>query len=226
MTALAIAPHWRVNPALADPAQALWSELRFARGPLDLFTMLLAAIRHCDGTGARRGDTYRTMERHLGAWRDAGVVSVSGEPPAYRLERKYLSMASPPALPAPSRPSPFPKRTQRQRLWSAMKVLRCFDLPTLLMTAEAGRPAAMDMIRVLKRAGWLRETRTGWTTAAARPWGAVAPTWSHKIAADGPFIRVTEPATGAVIDLPIRPKALRDRRRESSANGFVDGGVG
>jgi hypothetical protein len=225
MTALAIAPSWRINPALTDPAQALWSELRFARGPIDLFTMLVGAMRHCEGAHATRGDTYRALERQLGAWRDAGIVTAAGEPPAYSLERKYLRMASPPALSAPPRRNPFPKRTQRQRLWSAMKVLRNFDLPTLLMTAEASRQAAMDMIRVLERAGWLRETKTGWTTAASRTWGSVAPTYSHRAGKDGSFIRVTEPVSGAIVDLPIHPKALRDRRRESSAEGFVDGGV-
>lgn len=216
--------HWAARQRLRNPDEALWSELRIARGEIDVVDLMVRAIGHCEDALPNRGATFRHFDQLLERWASRGMIAVTGHPPRYRLEKDYLALRSPPPPAAPRR-NPFPKRTQRQRLWSAMKVLRNFDLPTLLMTAEASRPAAMDMIRVLERGGWLRVTQTGWTTAATRQWGAVAPTYSHKVGPNGPFIRVTEPASGAIIDLPIRPKCPRDQRRESSADGFVDGGV-
>lgn len=225
MTALATIPSpWRINPALRDPAQALWSELRFARAPIDEIDLFVGAIRHFNAPGAARGTLFKLFETLLARWADARLVAVTAaRPPLYQLERKWLRMASPPNLAPAPRPAVFPRRTQRQRLWSAMRVLRDFDLPTLLLTAEVRRPTALDMIRTLERGGWLRRTGAGWTTAAARKWSAVAPTFMRRLGPDGPFIRITEPANGAVIDLPVRPRALRDRRSgRTVANG---GGV-
>ena len=107
-----------------------------------------------------------------------------------------------------------------------MKVLRTFDLPTLLMAADANRRAALDMVRTLERGGWLRATAGGWTTAAARKWGPVVPSIRRERSAAGVVMRVTDRASGLVIEIPSRSGAARDASQESSTNNFVDGGVG
>lgn len=226
MSALAIAPTgYRTNPALGDPAQALWSELRFASAPLGLFDLIIGAVRHCEDAFPTRGETLRHLHHLIERWVAARLLAVAGKPPLYTLERSCLNMASPPALPAPARPIPFPRRTQRQRLWTAMKVLRSFDLPTLLMAAQANRASTLDMLRVLTRAGWLRQTATGWSTAADRLWGTVSPTFARLNEGDGPIIRVTDQRDGTVIDLPVRPRDRRDRGLDTASSAVVDGGV-
>lgn len=227
MTATAIASPYSVAPRLKDPAQALWTELRFAPEPVDELDLLVAAVGHCEDARPTRGATLKLLENLLVRWVGARfVVAAPGKPPRYSLERNCLSMASPPAIPAPARKSPFPRRTERQRLWSAMRVLRNFDLTTLLIAAEANPRSARDMISVLHRAGWLRRTRGGWTTASARRWGPLAPTWSRIEVEAGRVVRVIDNRDGSIIDLPVRARPRRSHRHEQSASHLSDGGVG
>lgn len=226
MTALAIAKRYAVAPRLKDPAQALWTELRFAAEPLDELDLLVAAVGHCEDACPTRGATLKLLETLLRRWVEARlVIALPGKPPRYSLERNCLSMASPPDVPERARPLPFPKRTQQQRLWSAMKILRNFDMPTLLMTATANRRAALDMVRALERGGWLRATASGWTTLASRKWAAAAPLIRRERTSAGMVTRITDRASNLVVDIPARSYAARDRRQDSSANSFVDGGV-
>jgi|GEM_PF-2175902 len=216
---------WAARRRLQDPAEALWSELRVARGAIEGAYLLARAIEHCEGAFPSRGETFRHFDALLDDWIARGLVTAAGHPFRYLLSRDYLALRSPPPPPAP-RAIPFPKPTQRQRLWSAMKVLRNFDLPTLMMAAEAPRAATLEMLRILERAGWLRRSASGWTTAAARRWGSVAPTYGRHIGPDGPVTRIVEPASGAIIDLPILSRSRRDRRQDSSSDALSGGGVG
>lgn len=217
--------HWAARQRLADPAEALWSELRIARGAIDVVELTIRAIEHCEDAFAIRGDAFRRFDQLLDDWVARRLVTVTGHPARYDLVREYQHLRSPPPPPAP-RALPFPKRTQQQRLWTAMKVLRTFDLPTLLMAADANRRAALDMVRTLERAGWLRAIAGGWTTAAARKWGPVVPSIRRERSAAGVVMRVTDRASGLVIEIPSRSGAARDASQESSTNNFVDGGVG
>lgn len=210
---------WTPNPALRDPVQALWSELRFASRPLDRFELVMGAARFLAGP-------HRIDLRPLSRWVAAGFVAAIGKPLRYSLERKYSTMASPPPMPAPARPIPLPRRSQRQRLWSAMRVLGAFDLTTLLIAAEATRGGAMDMIRILERGGWLRPTQSGWTTAGGRVWGPVAPTWTRYAIGTAPVIRITDQRDGSIVDIPGRARPRADRRPDSSTDVLAGGGVG
>lgn len=226
MTALAISTPYAVPPRLKDPAQALWTELRFADAPVDELDLLVGAVRHCEEARPTRGETFKLLEKLLGRWVGARLVAVEpGRPPRYSLERNYVRMASPPALPAPARVNPLPRQTQRQRLWSAARVLRNFDLTTLLIAAEAKPIAARQMLSILERGGWLRRTATGWSTAASRRWGPVAPSWAPIDAPEGRFIRVTDNRDGSIIDLPVR-RHRRPRRQDISSQAALGGGVG
>jgi len=222
MTALAVTSPYAVAPRLKNPAQALWTELRFAPEPVDELDLLVAAVGHCEDARPTRGATLKLLETLLGRWVSARLVDVvDGKPPRYSLERNCLNMASPPLLPAPTRRNPLPRRNQRQRLWSAMRVLRSFDLTTLIIAAEANPRSARDMIDVLERGGWLVRTADGWSTAAARRWGPLAPTWSRGHDDGHPVVRVTDNRDGTLITL----RGRRGPRRERPASRPSDGGV-
>ncbi|BBB13443.1 hypothetical protein [Sphingopyxis sp. FD7] len=215
--------HWAARQRLADPAEALWSELRIARGAIDVVELTIRAIEHCEDAFAIRGDAFRRFDQLLDDWVARGLVTVTGHPARYDLVREYQHLRSPPPPPAP-RALPFPKRTQQQRLWTAMKVLRTFDLPTLLMAADANRRAALDMVRTLERGGWLRATANGWTTTAARKWGPVVPLMRRQIVSGVSVMRVTDRLTGAIVDFPARSYAARARGQDNSSNSLADGG--
>jgi hypothetical protein len=217
--------HWAARQRLNDPAEALWSELRIARGTIDVVDLSIRAIDHCEDAFATRGDAFRRFDQLLGQWVARGLITVIGHPARYNLVREYQHLRSPPPPPAP-RPLPFPKRTQQQRLWQAMKVLRNFDLPTLMMAASASQRASLDMVRILEGGGWLRATANGWTTAAARKWGPIVPAMRREQTSRGAVMRVTDHVTGAIVDVPTRRSAHRKHSQESTANGFADGGVG
>lgn len=222
MTALAATNPYAVAPRLKDPAQALWTELRFASDPVDELDLLVAAVGHCEAARPTRGATLKLLETLLGRWVGARlVVAQPGKPPRYSLERSCLTMASPPVIPAPHRNKmPVPRRTQRQRLWSAMRVLRSFDLTTLVIAAEARPAAAREMIDILERGGWLARTAEGWSTAAKRRWGPLAPAWSRGRDDGHPVVRVTDNRDGSRITL----RGPRGPRSGRSAAAPVDGG--
>ena len=48
------------------------------------------------------------------------------------------------------------RRTARERIWATMRVLKKFDVPMLMMTAEANRRSCEDFINLLARAGYVR----------------------------------------------------------------------
>lgn len=214
--------HWAARRRLSDPAEALWSELRIARGPVDVVELTVRAIEHCEQAFATRGDAFRRFDDMLTGWIARGLVTVTGHPARYNLVGEYHHLRSPPPPPAP-RPLPFPKRTQQQRLWSAMKVLRTFDLPTLMMAASASRRAAADMVRLLERGGWLRATASGWTINAARKWSPVVPTMRRERGSAGSVTRITDRFSGISVDIPARSSA-RSCRQDQSNDSFADGG--
>lgn len=208
--------HWATRQRLRDPAEALWSELRIARGEIEDVDLMLLALEHCEDEFARRGDAFRRFDQILSDWVSRGLVSITGYPFRYSMLKEFVPLRSPPAPPAVKGPA-FPKRTQRQRLWTAMKVLRAFDLPTLLMASNASRRSALDLIRALERGGWLRATAQGWMTSGSRKWGPVVPTMRRT----GSLIRITDPVSRTVIEIP----ALRDRHQDSSTEAVIGGGV-
>lgn len=225
MTAFVTPTPWRTPDRLKDPAQALWIELRFAPEPIDEFDLIVAAVNRCEDALPTRGATIKLLEQLLGRWVDAQLVSTDpGKPHLYQIKRKCRSMASPPAIPAPPHTPPLPKNSLRQRIWSAARVLRNFDLTTLVIAAEAKPSSALQILGVLERGGWLRRTEAGWSTAATRRWGPVAPRWFTVNVRQGRFIRVTDSRDGSVIDLPVR-RQRNPHHRKHSSQAASSGGV-
>ena len=198
---------------LLHPSTQVWVELRFAARPLGLGEIVLAVRRQVT---VRVGTVHRTLRR----WVQAGLVEIIGKPEAYQMTAQARRLPDPP-LPdygtETVRDGWTEHRGPRQRLWTAMRVLKRFDLVTLRMSADVTEPRAKEFLRNMVRAGYLREmpptspmASAGWAIGP-RQCGPLSPIVRYRMVDGRPFLRVVDRNDGTVIDVPIRPKALRDR---------------
>ncbi|MEQ1688371.1 MAG: hypothetical protein ABL874_07340 [Sphingopyxis sp.] len=185
------------------PTQA-WVELRFAKAPLT-FADIYFAVR-----GRAPSITSPTLWTHLRAWMRGGFVRASGHPVHYAMADNARAMAGPPAITRVRKTRHWTeRRTARQRLWSAMRVLKRFDLVQLRLAADVSEPRAKDFLRIMTRAGYLRsdigvgQIIPTWARGT-RGWGPLAPSSFRLIVEGRPVMRVTDHNDGAVIDLPLR----------------------
>lgn len=197
-------PAYHPPPRLTAPDRALWVGLRFAPAPVELFDLVMPVIR---SIGASLADLTRLLD----GWVAGGWVAVSARPRRYTLKPEFMKMAEPPPPPAKPRRRRKQRLTQRQRIWSAMRVLRSFDLPTLIIAAQTRPTTAADLCRIFERAGWLRRQGDRWSLNCAKRWGPQVPTIVRLRLGEANVIRVSDPADGAVIDLPVEPKSRCDR---------------
>lgn len=206
---------------LAHPATQLWVELRFASRPLDLGEIVLA-VR------SRVLVRVAAIHRTLSDWARAGFVEVSGRPHAYQLTAEARRLPDPPSAAeesAPIRAVWNENRGPRQRLWSAMRVLKRFDLVTLRMSADVTELRAKEFLRNMVRAGYLREVPPASAAApafwaiGARHCGPLPPVVRYRLINGRPVLRVIDRNDHTVIDVPIRAKALRDRSSEPTQAG-------
>lgn len=195
---------YHTPPRMAAPDRALWVGLRFAPAPVELFDLAMPVIR---SIGASLAD----LNRLLDGWVAGGWVAVTARPRRYTLKPEFIKMAEPPVPPAKPRRWRKPRLTQRQRIWSAMKVLRSFDLPTLVIAAQTRPTTAADLCRIFERAGWLRRQGDRWSVNSAKRWGPQVPTILRLRVGEANVIRVSNPADGVFIDLPVEPRPRRDR---------------
>lgn len=129
----------------ARPHQRLWTELLTAPAPVTAGELSTA-------TGA----SFQTADFRLDLWVRAGLVERRGRRPhRYRLAANTERTPLPPAITATGRALPRPPATY-QRLWTAMRVLRTFDIPILAITAEASENAVRGYIGLLRRAGYIK----------------------------------------------------------------------
>lgn len=195
---------YHTPPRLTDPARALWVGLRFARAPIDLFDLAMPIIKAAD---ASLVDLIRLLDR----WVAGGWVRATKRPRQFALKPEFIMMAEPPELAAPTRRWRAPRTTQRQRIWHSMRVLRRFDFPTLVIAAQAKPTTVADLLRIFERGGWLRRDGDRWHFLSTKPAGYQVPTIARRWTDSGPVIRVSNPADGSVLDLPVQPRARRDR---------------
>lgn len=210
----------RVAARLADPTLQTWIELRFAREPLSIADILFAVRTRCEAS-------VRTVVVAVDSWTRQGWIEQHGRPAIYTMVAFARHHANPPPLAAvPRAPRPIAPRSPRQRLWTAMRVLKRFDLVTITMAADVSERTALDFLRTMTRASYLRSvvlpTAAGTTwVQGARPWGPLPPTIRHLRIASGTILRVTDRNDGVSIDLP-----LRAHRPERSAGADDLGGEG
>ena len=136
---------------MLDPERATWTQLRFAREPLRLSDLILAN----DDAGTARpslADTIRLLDR----WRGAGLIDRIEKPESYIMHAQARTFRDPPAVGETAR-APKPRST-RQRIWSAVRVMKRFDLVEVCIAASVEKRAARRFLNQLTRAGYLART--------------------------------------------------------------------
>lgn len=134
---------------MLDPVKAVWTDLRFALEPISLSDIVIA------NDGAPRPPLADTIEL-LDRWRGAGLIERFEKPESYIMHAKARTFRDPPAVGETARK---PKsRSTRQRIWSAIRVMKKFDLVEICITASVERRAASRVLNQLTRAGFLVRT--------------------------------------------------------------------
>ncbi len=194
----------RVASRMADPMIQTWIELRFAIRPLTLADIIFAVRQRCEVSA-------RAVIDAIDSWMTRGFVEpVPVRPAAFVMASSGKVLSDPPPLAECYRPRrPLPPRSPRQRLWTAMRVLKRFDLVTLTMAADVSEQCAKTFLRTMTRASYLREVvlPTGCVSwvAGSRPWGPQPPVVKHVRIDRRPVQRVIDRNDGTVIDLALRP---------------------
>lgn len=169
---------------------------------------------------ALSGASDRPLYCRLRRWANTGFVTKHEH-----LPRRYALSEAAPDVPEPPKVDPAGEvkeraPTARERLWATMRILKTFDVPMLMMTAEAKRRSCEDFLNLLARAGYVRTLNHPVTRSAA---GNPARIWStyQLLRSTGPKAPViTNPRGGErqLVDLntgaavPIGP-GLRQRAR-------------
>ena len=188
---------------LADPTIQTWVELRYATRPLTLSEI-------ADGVRRRCATTLREILAAIDAWVSRGLVAATGRPVAYAMAATAKADPNPPIQSVDAAPRYHPKRAPRERLWSAMRVLKRFDLVTITMAADVSESRAKDFLRTMTRAGYLRSvvlpTGQGLTTwvSGGRTWGPLPPQITRMMVDGRSIERVTDRNDGTIVDIPLR----------------------
>lgn len=101
------------------------------------------------------------IQHRLSRWVLAGLVTrIEGRPKRFVMSDSTERTAEPPIVAIDGRAKPR-VRTARDRMWSAIRVLKRFDLPTLMISSGASRRSAEDFVNCLQRAGYLSRLHRG-----------------------------------------------------------------
>lgn len=137
---------------MRDPALAAWTVLRFAQKPVSLADILFANDDVAQGARPTLADTIHLLDR----WRGAGLIQRIEKPECYIMQAEARAFRDPPAVGETAR-EPKPRST-RQRIWSAVRVMRSFDLVEICFAATVEARAARRILNELTRAGFLTRT--------------------------------------------------------------------
>lgn len=191
------APGPKNGTPLADD---VWRALRrFDRAVT--FEEILAA------TSSPRASVFCRLHR----WARRGVLKrIPAEPPRFALTPAAPLTPTPPAVTLDGEVAP-PQPNGRARMWKAMRILKAFDIPTLMMTAEVSRRSCDDFLYLLSRARYVRIRRpqpNGWASyALICDTGPKHPTFTrcqHRATSED---RLLDQNTGASVELIASLKA-------------------
>lgn len=190
---------------LTDGRTQAWIELRFARSAL--------TVAELHGlVSARARASERQVYGWVLQWAADGHLVAQGKPCAYRMTEQASRLADPPVRPRKPRAEPkhwTERRPPRHRLWSAMRVLKRFDMVTLSLSADTNEARTRDFLRIVERAGYVRAVAVPsgaprWATGA-RHLGPKPPRVENLRIAGRPVMRVTDRNDGSVVDVLLRP---------------------
>ena len=136
---------------MRDPELAAWTILRFAQAPVRLVDIIFAN----DSPDTRCPDLTATIHL-LNRWRGAGLIERIDKPESYIMHAQARTFRDPPAVGETAR-EPKPRST-RQRIWSAVRVMKKFDLVEICFAASVNRSIARRILNELTRAGYLART--------------------------------------------------------------------
>lgn len=193
---------WRLMASTRSAVEVpLWQAMLGASAPMSISELHRAVQAHPNSVAHR-----------LHRWERAGLVARQGAQPI-RFALTDAGRAAnddqrrPPQVRIDGAARPR-RRTQRARLWRAMRVLRRFSLPELLITSGASRRSAEDFINCLARAGYLaceqrgHPMRGSWSVyRLAAGTGPRVPSISHRDLGFGRRRYLIDPNTGASIDI-------------------------
>jgi hypothetical protein len=135
-------------PTVGSLSAAAWATLRRIGRPATFEELVEAS-----------GCSDRPLYCRLRRWKNSGhVTKIEAKPRRFALTSAAPDIAEPPrvsiALDVESVEGRGP--SARERIWSVMRILKRFDLPMLMITAEANRRACEDFVNLLSRAGYVR----------------------------------------------------------------------
>ncbi|HEU4958982.1 MAG TPA: hypothetical protein VFT56_01125 [Sphingomonas sp.] len=142
---------WALHrPVRSDVQAPLWRALQQADRPVTIAELHVAA-------GVHPG----SIDFRLNAWRRAGLVGrIEGRPHRYYMEAATDRHPSPPMIARGGRVVAR-KPAAYERIWTAIRVLKRFDLPSLSIAAGAGRRTTLNYVGLLQRVGYVRLDRLG-----------------------------------------------------------------
>lgn len=190
-----------LNPQRApDPEACLWSHLRYAAEPLSITDLV------------RRTDIdVETVARQLRAWKKDGLIVSIERTGLFQMAKIAAAQDAPPTMRAAKKlPKRFTPRSMRQRIWTAIRVLKVFDLPMLLIAAEATEKSTVAYLAQLVRAGFLE--RLDQQGEPHRRYRIVLDTGPHhpstgRASINGqPHTRLLDHNSGAELHMPIEAR--------------------
>ena len=187
------------------PENCLWSHLRHAGEPLSISDLV-----------RRSGIDPVVVTRWLRRWRDAGLVVAVGRQCLLQLNGIAMRHPTPPAnVAAKKLDHRFTPASMRQRIWTAIRVLKVFDLPMLLIAAESAKGNTMQYLNQLVRAGFLE--RIDQPGDEHRKYRIILDTGPHHpsvtrvVIDDRPYNRLVDPNSGAQVHLPLEARTRAGR---------------
>lgn len=169
----------------------------------------------------------------LTRWVERGaVIRHDGRPYRYLLHPDYRGRPNPDGR-GPEVRERMREVTQQQRVWTAVRVLRTFDVPTLCMAAASARSTTHQYVNILRRAGYVdvvkpfdRFLARPATFRLIRNTGPKCPT-THKVARDTSAITLRDNNTGRTVLLqPGEHISRKSPTRSDEQPALMGGGVG
>ncbi|MGW8138987.1 hypothetical protein [Sphingomonas zeae] len=193
----------------------LWQALRSAKAPRTI-AQLQAACQVDYGSvhvALKRWQARGAVVRHPGKPLRFGLAPTArtDTPPDGRSEEDHIRMRL---------------RTARQRIWTAMRVLKTFDAPTLRMSADATEKAVSIYLYQLQQGGYVRVVERGSSKTGRlsvyrlqRNSGPNCPTIRRPRGSS--HTQLVDNNTGKTVDISPGVALLRKTKTEASADGGV-----
>lgn len=189
-------------------AEPLWSALRERNEPVTVQDLRI-----------QLGVRSTSVMLRLSRWEAAGFVRRDGLRPkkitngktvAVIMTEEARAMSHPPRV-APGGVEPARDLRGRQRIWSAIRVLKRFDRRTAELTSEQSRRNVEDYLNCLLRAGYVRRVRPANSMRGqlaeyllARNTGLKAPIVRHGVRNGARYRELCDPNTGEIHDISPR----------------------